>query len=61
MNKSILFLFFAFNYIIIYPQSKKYLDKESIKSMCGCFEVKFEFAEKFRDELHFIYSTLEHI
>lgn len=35
MNKPILFLFFAFNYIIIYPQSKKYLDKESIKSMCG--------------------------
>ena len=47
MNKPILFLFFAFNYIIIYSQSKKYFDKESIKSMCGCFEVKFEFAETF--------------
>ena len=42
-----LFLFLVFNSIVLYPQSKKNLDKESIKSMCGCYEVKFEFAETF--------------
>ena len=47
MKNTILFLFLVFNYIVLYPQSKKNLDKGSIKSMCGCFEVKFEFAETF--------------
>lgn len=47
MKNTILFLFLVFNSIVLYPQSKKNLDKESIKSMCGCYEVKFEFAETF--------------
>ena len=47
MKNTILFLFLVFNCIPLYPQSKKNLDKESIKSMCGCYEVKFEFAETF--------------
>ena len=28
-------------------QSKKNKDKQSIKEMCGCFEIKFDFAETF--------------
>ena len=47
MKNTLLFLFLVFNSIVLYPQSKKNLDKESIKSMCGCYEVKFEFAETF--------------
>ena len=47
MKNTILLLFLILNCIILYPQSKKNLDKESIKSMCGCYEVKFEFAETF--------------
>ena len=45
--KNTLSLFLIFNFIFVYPQSKKSLDKNSIKSMCGCYEVKFEFAETF--------------
>ena len=30
-----------------YSQSKKYKDIQSIKSMCGCFEIEFNFAETF--------------
>ena len=33
--------------ITIYSQSKKSKDIESIKSMCGCFEIEFNFAETF--------------
>ena len=33
--------------IINYSQSKKYKDVESIKSMCGCFKIDFNFAETF--------------
>ena len=33
--------------IINYSQSKKYKDIESIKSMCGCFKIDFNFAETF--------------
>ena len=47
MKNTTLLLFLILNCIILYPQSKKNLDKESIKSMCGCYEVKFEFAETF--------------
>jgi len=33
--------------IINYSQSKKYKDVESIKSMCGCFKIDFNFTETF--------------
>jgi len=33
--------------ITIYSQSKKSKDIQSIKSMCGCFEIEFNFAETF--------------
>ena len=33
--------------ITIYSQNKKSKDKQSIKSMCGCFEIEFNFAETF--------------
>ena len=33
--------------IINYSQSKKSKDIESIKSMCGCFKIDFNFAETF--------------
>ena len=33
--------------IINYSQSKKFKDIESIKSMCGCFKIDFNFAETF--------------
>jgi len=33
--------------ITIYSQSKKSKDVQSIKSMCGCFEIEFNFAETF--------------
>ena len=34
-------------YITNYSQSKKTKDIQSIKSMCGCFEIEFNFAETF--------------
>ncbi|MFT6730964.1 MAG: hypothetical protein ACJA1H_002292 [Glaciecola sp.] len=39
-------LFFAFSFVIN-AQNKKQLDQDAIKSMCGCFEVTFNFAETF--------------
>ena len=33
--------------IINYSQSKKSKDIQSIKSMCGCFKIDFNFAETF--------------
>ena len=33
--------------LVGYAQSKKKQDIEAIKSMCGCYEVKFNFAETF--------------
>ena len=42
---NILFLFFAFSTVL--SQNKKKKDIDAIKSMCGCFEIEFNFAETF--------------
>ena len=48
MNKtSILLILCIMLCITNYSQSKKYKDIQSIKSMCGCFEIEFNFAETF--------------
>ena len=48
MNKSsFLSLLCIMLCITIYSQSKKSKDIQSIKSMCGCFEIEFNFAETF--------------
>ena len=48
MNKSSFLSFLCIMLCItIYSQNKKSKDKQSIKSMCGCFEIEFNFAETF--------------
>ena len=48
MNKSSFLSFLCIMLCItIYSQSKKSKDVQSIKSMCGCFEIEFNFAETF--------------
>ena len=48
MNKSSFLSFLCIMLCItIYSQSKKNKDIQSIKSMCGCFEIEFNFAETF--------------
>ena len=48
MKKSIILTFLCIMTCIInYSQSKKSQDIESIKSMCGCFKIDFNFAETF--------------
>ena len=34
-------------------ESKKEMDKEAIKNMCGCYEVKFTYAETFAPEIDY--------
>ena len=48
MNKSSFLSFLCIMLCItIYSQSKKTKDVQSIKSMCGCFDIEFNFAETF--------------
>ena len=49
MNRLItkLLIFFLLTSFISMAQSKKAQDKKAIKSMCGCYEVGFNFAETF--------------
>ena len=48
MNKTLFSSFLCIMLCItIYSQSKKSKDIQSIKSMCGCFEIEFNFAETF--------------
>ena len=48
MNKSSFLSFLCIMLCITsYSQSKKSKDIQSIKSMCGCFEIEFNFAETF--------------
>ena len=48
MNKSSFLSFLCIMLCItIYSQNKKSKDRQSIKSMCGCFEIEFNFAETF--------------
>ena len=48
MNKSMILSFLCIiTYITNFAQSKKSMDIESIKSMCGCFKIDFNFAETF--------------
>ena len=48
MNKSSFLSFLCIMLCItLYSQNKKSKDIQSIKSMCGCFEIEFNFAETF--------------
>lgn len=48
MKKQTFLLFgLIFSAIALQAQSKKALDQKSIKDMCGCYEVTFNFAETF--------------
>ena len=48
MNKTLILSFLCIMTCITnYAQSKKSKDIQSIKSMCGCFEIEFNFAETF--------------
>ncbi|RNC90295.1 MAG: hypothetical protein ED555_08420 [Allomuricauda sp.] len=47
MKNLTLAIIFIGSAIATQAQSKKDLDKEAIKGMCGCFEVTFNFAETF--------------
>ncbi len=49
MNKSILILVISlFGQLVNAKNDKKVEDQKAIKSMCGCYEVKFNFAETFQ-------------
>lgn len=41
------FILSLLSLVALHAQDKKKLDKDAIKSMCGCFEVSFNFAETF--------------
>jgi hypothetical protein len=49
-------LFLAFTWVIN-GQNKKQLDQDAIKSMCGCFEVTFNFAETFSYSKDSLYQS----
>ena len=53
---SIVFLVFTFT---INAQNKKKQDQEAIKSMCGCYEVTFNFAETFNYSQDSLYKPSE--
>jgi hypothetical protein len=53
----------ALAYSLGFSQDKKQQDIKSIKSMCGCYEVKFNFAETFqysKDSLNYKPSQTKH-
>lgn len=62
--KKIVLLILATGFVTIsYSQDKKTQDVKSIKSMCGCYEVKFNFAETFKyskDTLNYKPSKTKH-
>ncbi len=45
--------------VIAYSQTKKEQDQEAIKSMCGCYEVTFNFAETFNYSQDSLYKPSE--
>ena len=47
MLKQFFCLIALLTFFSINSQSKKNKDKQSIKEMCGCFEIQFDFAETF--------------
>ena len=47
MLKQFFCLLTLLTFFSINSQSKKQKDKQSIKEMCGCFEIRFDFAETF--------------
>ena len=53
---SIIFLVFT---VTINAQNKKKQDQEAIKSMCGCYEVTFNFAETFNYSQDSLYKPSE--
>ncbi len=54
-NTSLL-LCLIFSVITLQAQNKKELDKNSIKEMCGCYEVSFNFAETFNYSTDSLYK-----
>ena len=47
MKKFVYTLLYFLTISIVFGQSKKMKDIDAIKSMCGCFEIEFNFAETF--------------
>ena len=57
-----LILSFSFHFALISQAQNTNQDKESIKSMCGCFEVEFNFAETFSysEDSSYLPSKVKH-
>ena len=47
MKKFVYTLLYFLAISTVFGQSKKMKDIDAIKSMCGCFEIEFNFAETF--------------
>ena len=47
MLKQVIYLLTLLTFLSTSGQSKKKKDKQSIMEMCGCFEIRFDFAETF--------------
>ena len=60
MKKFVYTLLYFLAISTVFGQSKKMKDIDAIKSMCGCFEIEFNFAETFvliDDENYLIMSS----
>jgi hypothetical protein len=55
--KSLILLSLLSSGIAIQAQTKKQLDQKSIKDMCGCYEVTFNFAETFNYSKDSLYKS----
>ena len=53
--KLFLTTFMLFTVAICGAQSKLEMDREAIKSMCGCYEVKFNYTETFSSDTNYVF------
>ncbi len=53
-------LFIVLQSIAVFAQSKKEQDKTAIKSMCGCFEITFDFGETFSPQKDYTFKENYH-
>lgn len=63
MKKTIVLSLLSLLFANTYGQNKKAEDTKAIKSMCGCYEVKFNFAETFqysKDSINYKPSKTKH-
>jgi hypothetical protein len=61
-TKTLCAAIFSFCFFTLMAQSKKEKDQEAIKSMCGCYEVDFNFAETFSysEDSTYVPSKVKH-